>query len=107
MPTVLKLFQVGPFIVIGRCLEAALYGRIKTEAIIVEDEDEKLEKTLEIIVGQSSVACVVLCKDEESAVKLERFLASTNCSKSFAIHEGIDAMAANRLAPIFLVLRHS
>ena len=85
---------------IGRCLEAALYGRIKTEAIIVEDEDEKLEKTLEIIVGQSLVACVVLCNDEESAVKLERFLAS-NCSKPFAIHEGIDAMAANRLAPNF------
>ena len=48
---------------------------------------------------EQSAASVILCNDEESTIKLSSFLES-NCPHVFAIHEGIDAMAANRWEPI-------
>jgi hypothetical protein len=35
--------------VIARPLEAALYGRIKTEAVVVDGEAAKLDKVAEIV----------------------------------------------------------
>jgi hypothetical protein len=89
-----KFQQVGPFIVIARTLEAALYGQIKTEVCLVEDEEDKLAKTLEIIKGESH-ACVLCCNDEGSSVALEEFL-KEHLARVYAIHEGIGTISAKR-----------
>jgi superfamily II DNA/RNA helicase len=76
-------------------LEAALYGRIKTEAVIVDSEEEKLEKTFQIIQRESSVACLILCNNQESAVNVEQFL-QNRIPNVYTIHEEISSLEANR-----------
>ena len=79
---------------IGRCLEAAVYGRIKNEAIVVEDEAEKLAKLVEILDNESN-PCLILCNELSSAILIENFLKKI-CFPVVAIHEGIGSLTASR-----------